>query len=230
MAEILIVEDNPDIHSMLTESLTKQGYQVSSAYSGTEAKMMLEMNKYDLILLDLMLPGMSGEELLQHFRQKTLTPVIVMSAKGSIESKVDVLEMGANDYVVKPFDLRELTARIQVQLNQQHGETREESQTLDIQGLVFDLDNKSLSYQDEEINLTRKEAKIIELFLKHPKKIFTKEEIYQQAWDDYYMGDDKTINVHVSNIRKKLLDQTGEEWIETVWGVGFRLDPKKIED
>lgn len=225
MSKILVIEDNPDIHALLKESLEKDGYQVASAYSGTEADLLLKDQAFDLILLDLMLPGLTGEELLLKIREKSQVPIIVMSAKDAIDSKVEVLKSGADDYMVKPFDLKEVLARIQVQLKRREREAYQAGARVHVVGgLAYDPVNQLLTYQDQELDLTRQEARILALFLQHPKKIFTKQEIYEAAWDDFYMGEDKTINVHVSNIRKKLSQQTGFAWIETVWGVGFRLE------
>lgn len=238
MINILIVEDDNDINNMIKTALVKEGYECISAFSGTEALLRLEVDKFDLVILDLMLPGVEGQEVLKQAREKMNIPFIVLSAKDELDTKVDLLTLGANDYMTKPFELKELLARIQVQLrmssinasnigtysletsNVVDTQTRN---TLDYKELSLDLNSKALIVNGNSITLTAQEYKIMELFLKNPGKVFSKNEIYEYAWDDYYMGEDKTIYVHISNIRQKIKKFTQQEYIETVWGLGFKL-------
>lgn len=217
---ILIVEDNNDINNMIKNYLTKAGYNCEQAFSGTEALMYFKMNTYDLIILDLMLPGMNGESLLKNIRQISDLPVIVLTAKDTLDSKVEVLGAGADDYLCKPFELEELLARIQVQLRKRNKNSYE--------NIVFkDLSlNQSLYdgvIDNEPLHLTKHEYLILELLMKNIKRVFTKQEIYEYVWNDDYYGDDKTINVHISNIRKKIKQYTDDEYIKTVWGIGFKM-------
>ena len=175
-----------------------------------------------------MLPGLSGEDLLSEIRQTFAIPVIVISAKSSVDDKVKLLEHGADDYLVKPFDLKELAARIHVCLKRQYQNPAPNEQVYQYQGLSYHLKTQLLTYQEHEIQLTPQERKLLVLFLKHPQKIFTKQELFTSAWEEDYYADDKTIHVHISNLRRRLLNQTGQEWIETVWGVGFRLLPTSL--
>ncbi len=238
MTKILIVEDDNDINSMIKTALSKEGYECVSAFSGTEALLRLEVDKYDLVILDLMLPGVEGQEVLKQAREKMNIPFIVLSAKDELDTKVDLLTLGANDYMTKPFELKELLARIQVQLrmssvnalsvttsNQDSSKISDTQtrNTLDYKELSLDLNSKALIVNGNSITLTAQEYKIMELFLKNPGKVFSKNEIYEYAWDDYYMGEDKTIYVHISNIRQKIKKYTKQEYIETVWGLGFKL-------
>lgn len=238
MTKILIVEDDNDINSMIRTALSKEGYECVSAFSGTEALLRLEVDKYDLVILDLMLPGVEGQEVLKQAREKMNIPFIVLSAKDELDTKVDLLTLGANDYMTKPFELKELLARIQVQLrmssvnasnlaalNQDSSDVSDTKtrNTLDYKELSLDLNSKALIVNGNSITLTAQEYKIMELFLKNPGKVFSKNEIYEYAWDDYYMGEDKTIYVHISNIRQKIKKFTQQEYIETVWGLGFKL-------
>lgn len=223
MTKILIVEDDVPINELLRETLLKAGYQVSAAFSGSEGKLLVTHESFDLILLDLMLPGMTGEELLQVIRQEDQVPVIVISAKGEIDEKVDLLQMGADDYLVKPFDLKELLARIQVCLKRRGPQLENLTSILTYQGLSYDLETNIVSYNGSEVSLTPQERKILELLMKDPKKIYSKLEIYEYAWGGTYLAEDKTLNVHMSHLRKKLNAITGQEWIQTVWGIGFRL-------
>lgn len=219
---ILIVEDDNDINSMLTTFLTQAGYECIAAYSGTEGRLHVEQGNFDLILLDLMLPGLTGAELLQEIRKSQATPVIIISAKDTVDDKVDLLKTGADDYITKPFDLKELLARVEVQLRKNES-AENHSNILQYKGLVLDQNLYSAILEGVEISLTKQEFKILKLFLSNPNKIFSKQEIYDYAWGDIYIGEDKTINVHISNIRQKLKKVTDEEYIETVWGIGFRL-------
>ncbi|KAA9234344.1 MULTISPECIES: response regulator transcription factor [Aerococcus] len=223
MTTILIVEDDPSIQDMLSEKLKRDGYDYKQAYSGTEALLNLDKAAFDLILLDLMLPGMTGEDFLSNLRKENNTPVIVLSAKDSSTSKVSLLRAGANDYMVKPYDLNELMARIEIQLKNKQGTCSSNTEIISCQGLSLDQANQLISYQGKELSLTPRERAILRLLLTYPKRIFSKQEIYEGAWQEAYFGDDKTLSVHISNLRKKLKAVSGKDWIETIWGLGFRL-------
>lgn len=224
MKHILIIEDDPTINGLLLETLTDHQYQCTQAFSGTEGLMQLQHGSFDLILLDLMLPGLSGKELLQKVKPDCLTPVIVLSARDELDSKVDLLTLGAEDYITKPFAIRELLARIEVQLRRTAG-TETASDILHYGELTLDRKSFQVQAGGTPIPLTKREFAILELLISHPQQVFTKQEIYDHAWDSYYMGEDKTINVHISNIRKKLAAATAFDYIETVWGIGFRITP-----
>lgn len=219
MQSILIIEDDPDINNMIAEYLEDHNYNCTQAFSGSEGVLRFSMASYNLILLDLMLPGQSGEELIHLFAGKV--PVIVLSAKNELDSKVELLSSGANDYICKPFDLRELLVRIQVQLRNTNGQ--ELQQELRYKEWTINPDTQEMTAAGEAIELTRHEFKILELLCKHPKKVFTKQVIYEYAWEDNYFVEDKTINVHISNIRAKLKPTGTDTYIQTVWGMGFKL-------
>ena len=221
MEKILIVEDDNNINQMIYETFTKAGYSCTSAYSGTEALLRIESGEFGLIILDLMLPGMSGDEVLKNIRKKSGVPVIVLSAKDELDTKVDLLTLGANDYMTKPFELKELEARALVQLRD--NKTTHDGEIIEFNQLKYDIQKKQVSINGKNIPLTVHELKILELLLRHPGQVFSKNEIYEYAWDDYYIGEDKTINVHISNIRQKIKKVTDTEYIETVWGLGFKL-------
>lgn len=221
MEKILIVEDDNNINQMIYETFTKAGYSCTSAYSGTEALLRIESGEFGLIILDLMLPGMSGDEVLKNIRKKSGVPVIVLSAKDELDTKVDLLTLGANDYMTKPFELKELEARALVQLRD--NKTTHDGEIIEFNQLKYDIQKKQVSINGKNIPLTVHELKILELLLRHPGQVFSKNEIYEYAWDDYYIGEDKTINVHISNIRQKIKKVTDAEYIETVWGLGFKL-------
>ena len=286
MGKILIVEDDASNNQMLKEYLESHGYACDQAYSGSEGKLLFSMEQYDLVLLDLMLPGIPGEELVTLFSQKA--PVIVLSAKSGLDSKVEVLSAGAEDYLCKPFDLQELLVRIQVQLRRgsrgadsgalgqeiaapgpcrrawgqeriapgqeiaapgpgrdlaQEGASsaqdkdispkREASaepggglpmgKTYTYRDWTLTPDTQEMTACGELVELTRHEFLIMELLIRNPRRVFTKQMIYEYAWGEEYLSEDKTINVHISNIRSKLKKSGTDGYIQTVWGMGFKL-------
>ena len=223
MKNILIIEDDTDINNVIAEALMKSGYRCTQAFSGTEALLYLEKESYALAVMDLMLPGLSGERLLPQLKEKQDIPVIVVSAKDGLDSKINLLTSGAEDYLTKPFEIQELVARVGVQIRHFAGANEMPTQHLQYKDLVLNQASFTASVNGEEITLTRQEFKILELLLSHPNRVYSKQDIYDYAWNDIYLGEDKTINVHISNIRKKLKAVSTEEYIETVWGIGFRL-------
>lgn len=224
MNSILIVEDDVNINGLLKEALEREHYVCTQAFSGTEARLLLQMNRYSVVLLDLMLPGIGGEEVLKEVRKKGNTSVIVLTAKDTIDDKVDILRSGADDYVTKPFDIKEVLARVEVQIRRNEGE--KEPEELEYAGMKLNREKFTVTVNGEELaKITKQEFAILELLLKHPKKAFSKEEIFEYAWEEPYMGETKTLDVHISNIRKKIKAVTEREYIETIWGIGYRLHP-----
>ena len=240
MPDILIVEDDININNLLCEVLRKAGYMCEQAFSGTEAKLLLDIKEkaYTLVLLDLMLPGASGEEVLKEIRKQGRLPVIVLTAKDSIDDKIGVLTNGADDYITKPFEIREVLARIQVQLRHIEAETEAETEVKTKAGIQEGQGSGRLEFRDMVLTrstfevsiggrvlpkITKQEFAILELLLKNPKQVFSKEDIFEYAWDEPYMGETKTLDVHISNIRKKIKTVTSDEYIETIWGIGYRL-------
>lgn len=218
------VEDDFHINELLKETLEKEGYGCVQAFSGTEARMLLEKYQYDVVILDLMLPGIPGEEVLKEVRRHGKTPTIVLTAKDTIDSKVEFLRNGADDYITKPFDIQEALARVEVQLRRNN--EKYEVQKLSGNGMMLDKDSYRITIDDRELEtITKQEFAILELLLRYPKKVFSKEEIFEYAWEEPYMGETKTLDVHVSNIRKKIKKVSEREYIETVWGIGYRLHP-----
>lgn len=222
MAKILIIEDDTNINNMVSEYLSGNGYACTQAFSGSEGSLRFSMEEFDLILLDLMLPGMTGEELIRMFAGKV--PVIVLSAKNELDSKVELLTAGANDYICKPFDLKELLVRIQVQLRSLPASKLPDAQTeLHYKDWILNPETREMTAAGQPVELTLHEFRILELLMKHPKKVFTKQLIYEYAWEEEYFVEDKTINVHISNIRSKLKPSGTDSYIQTVWGMGFKL-------
>ncbi|WP_020616460.1 response regulator transcription factor [Paenibacillus daejeonensis] len=226
LPHLLIVEDDEHINTMIFEGLTAAHYRCSQAFSGSEGKLYLEREAVDLVILDLMLPGLTGEQLIREIKgaSGTSVPVIVLSAKDQLDHKLDLFQLGADDYVTKPFALAELIARIGVHLKRSAaapplvGISRYRGLTIDPAAYMASVDGHPLQ-------LTRREFTILELLVKHPTRVFSKRDLYELAWDEIYMGEDKTVNVHISNIRAKLRTFSEEDYIDTVWGIGFRLHP-----
>lgn len=227
MAKILVIEDDNDINNLVQAVLVKEGFEIISAFSGTEGALRLEMDKVDLIICDLMLPGLSGEEFIEKAREKYNMPIIALTAKGSLEDKVNVLGLGADDYVTKPFEPKELIARVKAQLRRIgmiEKETVDENMVLQFKDLTLDSASMIAKLNGQKLNLTFHEFQILEVMFKNPKKVFSKEALYEAVWKQGYYGEDNTISVHISNIRKKIQQITNEEYISTVWGIGFRLN------
>ncbi len=223
--QILIVEDDKEISAVLASFLEQKGYEVWVASDGREATTNLGEREYDLILMDLMLPFKNGEQLIKELRLSMNTPVIVLSAKTMMETKLEVLRLGADDYILKPFDLNEVLVRMEVVLRRSGGNfgTAGKQEALSCGGLRYVPAQNSVTYEGGELALTAKEMHLLKLFLENPKKVYTKANLYESVWNDVYYYEDNTINVHISNLRNKLKKATGQDYIETVWGIGYRL-------
>ncbi len=213
---IAIVDDDVYIGDMLEELLRREGFGVLRAYSGTEALMLLEDRRPDLILLDLMLPGLNGEEVLPHL---TGIPVIVLSARAAVEDKVDLLRGGAADYLTKPFDTRELLARVAVQLRRQ---SRQDG-ILRYRGIALAPETREAAVDGVAVRLTRTEFGILKLLMQNPRQVITKSQLLEQLSMDTPDCVESSLKVHVSNLRRKLREAGAGEVIEAVWGIGFRL-------
>lgn len=213
---IAIVDDDAYIGDMLEELLRREGYGVLRAYSGTEALILLEDRRPDLILLDLMLPGLNGEEVLPHL---TGIPVIVLSARAAVEDKVDLLQGGAADYLTKPFDTRELLARIAVQLRRQ---SRQDG-ILRYRGIALAPETREATVDGGAVRLTRTEYGILKLLMQNPRQVITKSQLLEQLSMDTPDCVESSLKVHVSNLRRKLREAGAGEVIEAVWGIGFKL-------
>ena len=252
--KILIVEDDREINALLSHFLQENGYETVSAYDGRDASRRLSLSSgkadsetgdrtdreisetdssrgnssdYDLVLMDLMLPYKDGGSLIREYRKRSNTPVIVISAKSMMETKLEVLRLGADDYILKPFDLDEVLVRIEVALrhsgNAGESASGEREKVITIGNLTLYTDENRLVAGDNVISLTAKEFQILRLLMEYPDKTFTKVNLYETVWQDVYYYEDNTINVHVSNLRNKLKKATGKDYIETVWGIGYKL-------
>lgn len=224
MNRILVVEDEPQINKMIQILLRKSGYDSLPAFSGTEAILLLEKEKFDLVLLDLMLPGISGEEVLDRIN-KLQVPVICVSAKDDLDTKLELIRKGADDYITKPFNNEELIVRIEAVLRRVSKATsKKEISILKFKNLSLDIGNHIVTLNDEIVELTVKEYKILELLMSNPKKVFTKQNIFESVWSEDYLFEERVVTVHVSNLRNKL--KQGDEYIKTVWGIGYKMQDK----
>ncbi|QAS51404.1 response regulator transcription factor [Halobacillus litoralis] len=221
---VLVIEDDNDINRLLCNVIKKNGYHPKPAYSGTEAAIYLENQQWDLVLLDLMLPGLPGEEILTKLNQEVHVPVIIISAKQETQTKVDTLRAGADDYITKPFDVDEVSARIDSCLRRFQRMEVQGSNQYHHKNLVLDAELKSVTVKGKELKLTAREYEILSLLISSPKKVYTKANLFESVWNENFHGDDNTINVHMSNLRSKLLTaDPEEEYIETIWGMGYKL-------
>lgn len=227
--KILVVEDDQEICEMLGDFLKSENFEVAAANDGREACRKFDSQSFDLVLLDLMIPGIGGMDVLQHIRSQSVVPVIILSAKDSETDKTLGLGLGADDYITKPFSLAEVLARVRANLRRimqyDAGQgLRQEPEVLRAGGLVMDLTDYTLTKNGSKIELTAKEFAILQLLMKNPRKVYTKEQIYSMVWKDAYLGDENAVNVHISRLRNKLeRDPRNPEYVVTVWGIGYKL-------
>ncbi|MEY8390210.1 DNA-binding response regulator [Lachnospiraceae bacterium] len=227
---ILIVEDDSDISQMLKELLTGEGYETVQAFSGTEALLCVEHQVPEAVILDLMLPGMTGEEVLGSIKETCpAVSVIVSSARDDVQNRVSLLRAGADDYVVKPFDTEELLARLEAVLRRggESGKRREAAnkmEVLEYKNIRIYPEKLLVQVSGREVSLTKREYLILELLIRHPGKVFTRSNIYESVWNEEFLGEENAVNVHISNLRQKLARMCPEEtYIQTVWGIGFKM-------
>ena len=233
---VLIVEDDADINQIVATHLARHGMDCTQAFSGSEARLLAsgDESPFDIVVSDLMLPGLNGEELVALIRERDArVPIIVISARTAASDRIDLLKLGADDYLTKPFDLDELVARIEVQLrhrglagagNDAGGATAgASSSVLTFRAWELDPEAHTFTVASEPVELTRIEFNILHALISHPKRVFSKQELFERAWGEPYAADDNTVNVHLSNIRAKLKASGTDGYIKTVWGMGFKL-------
>ena len=228
MSHILLVEDDPEINRLLTDFLTENGYQVTSLFNGLHVQDCLAREKIDLVLLDIMLPYRNGDRVLADIRRQYTLPIIIISARETTQNKIDLLRLGADDYITKPFDMEEVLARIESSLRRIQFQSAVPKR-LQYKNLIFDGEKNTVFLNGQELLLTAKELAILELLMRYPDKIFSKANLFQSIWNTEYLNEDNTLNVHISNLRNKMKALCpDEEYIDTVWGIGYRLH--KAED
>lgn len=220
MLSVLVIEDDKTINSLLCSIITKSGYLADSAENGLDGLHKALSGDYNIILMDLMLPLKTGEEVLKELHSVKNTPVIIISAKSEVYNRIELFKLGADDYITKPFDIDEVMLRIQAVLRRTEVQT---THLLVHKDIKLDSNAKRVYVRENEITCTATEYAILELMLKNPNTIFSKRRLYENILGDTYLSDDNTMNVHISNLRKKIAQCTSEEYIETVYGMGYRL-------
>ncbi len=224
---ILVVDDDSNIAELICLYLVKEGFETERAHNGKEALKQIQKFSPNLVILDVMMPEMDGYETCREIRKQGAIPVIFLTAKGETFDKVLGLELGADDYIVKPFDNKELVARVKAVLRRT--ETKETNlKKLIFPGLIINQSNYSVNYHDKDIEMPPKELELLFFLASHPNQVFTREQLLNQIWGYEYYGDTRTVDVHIKRIREKLdNDDHNEPWgIKTVWGVGYKFEVK----
>ena len=235
MRRVLIVEDDSEIRKLLKDYLTGYDYDVTEAKEGNQASELIASECFDVILMDMMLPFRSGDVLIKELRSRkddikaARTPVIVISAKSGSETRIETIRIGADDYIIKPFNLDEVLVRIEAVLRRSadgayaSSDSEQGGGVLSFGDLEYSEANNMVTFKGSPVKLTAKEMMLLAILLKNPQKTFTKANLYESVWNDTYIYEDNTINVHMSNLRSKLKNATGQDYIETVWGIGYKL-------
>ena len=232
MSKILIIEDDKEINNLIKLYLEENSYTTESVFDGMKASKLLRerAEEFDLAILDIMLPFKSGDNVLSELRTHSNLPVIMLSAKDSVHTKIDMIRLGADNYMTKPFDLDELIVRVEAVLRRsgQNEAFKEKvkdiaKDILEYNNIKMDINAKRVYVSENELELTAKEFEILELFLNNPTKLFSKANIYESVWNEEYLVEDTTLKVHMSNLRSKLKKYDDFDYIETVWGMGYRL-------
>ena len=220
--KVLMIDDDENICRLVKLNLEKEGFQVLVAYDGESGLDLVSRENPDLILLDIMMPGMDGVEVLRQIRKDRTTPVIMLTAKADTFDKVLGLELGADDYITKPFDTKELTARIKAVIRRT-GQEEEDSEVVRYDNLEISLANYEVKYFGKKLEMPLKELELLYFLASHPGKVFTREQLLRQVWEFDFYGDSRTVDVHIKRLREKLTGNQNWE-IKTVWGVGYKFE------
>ncbi|GFN22813.1 MAG: response regulator transcription factor [Thermoanaerobacteraceae bacterium] len=224
---ILVVEDEEKIKDMVAGYLTREGFRVQTAVTGLEALQLLERHKFDLVVLDWMLPGLSGLEVCKQVRQKSDVPIIMLTARSEEVDKLLGLELGADDYITKPFSLRELVARIKVVLRRSKGQETSRQEELTIGDLYINFTTREVRIDQREIELTPTEFALLSVMARHPGRVFSRMQLLDLALGEAFLGYERSVDTHISNLRKKIEKDPGNpEYILTVYGVGYKFRPR----
>lgn len=225
--KILLVEDDTEISEMLKNYLATENYEVVCAFDGQEACEKFDEEDFNLVLLDLMIPKISGMGVMEHIRRKSFLPIIILSAKDTESDKTLGLGLGADDYITKPFSVVEVLARIKAALRRtMHYDSApaQEPAVLQAGELTMNLTDYTVTKRGKTVELTAKEFEILKILMQNPKKVYTKEQLYSLVWNDAYLGDENAVNVHISRLRNKIEDDSRKPvYILTVWGIGYKL-------
>ncbi|EJQ35437.1 MULTISPECIES: response regulator transcription factor [Bacillus] len=232
---ILIADDDKEIRNLLKIYLERELYMVDTAINGEEALHLFNQNKYNLVILDLMMPKIDGIEVCKKLRDKTNVPILMLTAKDHEVDKILGLSIGADDYITKPFSIHEVIARVKALMRRflvlGSNNTAQEKTTLSFKGLTINLNTYTVHTNKEEISLTGKELELLKFFTSNPGQVFTKTQLFQNVWDDNYIEDDNTVMVHIRKLRKKIeIDPSNPKFIQTIWGIGYKFVGEKLED
>ncbi|MBC7958357.1 MAG: response regulator transcription factor [Vallitaleaceae bacterium] len=222
--KILIVDDDENVTELVSLYLLKEGYETKIIHSGSTALSTFSSYSPNLVILDLMLPGKDGYDVCKEIRQISNTPIIMLTAKGETFDKILGLELGADDFIVKPFDTKELTARVKAVLRR-YTSTKDKSKQIILEYLNINLTNYSVVYMDQKIEMPPKELELLYFLASSPNQVFTREQLLNRIWGYEYLGDTRTVDVHIKRIREKLSEN--DHWaIKTVWGIGYKFEVK----
>ncbi|MBA4536790.1 response regulator transcription factor [Bacillus aquiflavi] len=231
---VLVADDEKEIRNLLKKYLERELYKVDVAVNGEEALKLFAQNKYNLIILDIMMPKIDGVEVCRKLRDQTNVPILMLTAKDTEVDKILGLTIGADDYITKPFSMNEFIARIKAHMrrylilgSEQH---HEDKSTIKFKGLTINLKTYTVTKNEKEISLTAKELKLLKFFVSHPEQVFTKTQLFRNAWGDHYIEDDNTVMVHIRKLRKKIEDDpSNPKYIQTVWGIGYKFTGERDE-
>ncbi|HFU7084441.1 TPA: response regulator transcription factor [Bacillus cereus] len=232
---ILIADDDKEIRNLLKIYLERELYMVDTAINGEEALHLFNQNKYNLVILDLMMPKIDGIEVCKKLRDKNNVPILMLTAKDHEVDKILGLSIGADDYITKPFSIHEVIARVKALMRRflvlGSNNTAQEKTTLSFKGLTINLNTYTVHTNKEEISLTGKELELLKFFTSNPGQVFTKTQLFRNVWDDNYIEDDNTVMVHIRKLRKKIeIDPSNPKFIQTIWGIGYKFVGEKLED
>ncbi|MCM3738544.1 response regulator transcription factor [Bacillus cytotoxicus] len=231
---VLIADDEKEISDLLKKYLEREFYTVDVAINGEEALQLFKQNKYNLVILDLMMPKIDGIEVCKRLREQTNIPILMLTAKDHEVDKILGLSIGADDYITKPFSIHEVVARVKALMRRflilGSDAIPHEQTVLQFKGLAIDLKKYTVTVDEEEIALTAKELELLKFFASNPQQVFTKTQLFRNVWDSNYIEDDNTIMVHIRKLRKKIeTDPSNPKFIQTVWGIGYKFVGEKDE-
>lgn len=231
---VLIADDEKEIRELLKKYMERELYKVDVAIDGGQALSLCNRNKYDLIILDLMMPKVDGIEVCRKLREKTNVPILILTAKDHETDKILGLSIGADDYITKPFSINEVVARVKALMRRflilgSEGEDKEKT-LIEFKGISIDMKKYTVFISGEEISLTAKEMELLKFLASSPEQVFTKSQLFRNVWKDNYLEDDNTVMVHIRKLRKKIeMDPSNPQFIQTVWGIGYKFVGEKSE-
>lgn len=231
---VLVADDEKEIRNLLKKYLERELYKVDVAVNGEEALNLFAQNKYNLIILDIMMPKIDGVEVCRKLRDQTNVPILMLTAKDTEVDKILGLTIGADDYITKPFSMNEFIARIKAHMRRYlilgSEQNHEDKSIIKFKGLTINLKTYTVTKDEKEISLTAKELKLLKFFVSHPEQVFTKTQLFRHVWEDHYIEDDNTVMVHIRKLRKKIEDDpSNPKYIQTVWGIGYKFTGEKDE-